>query len=94
MRGLPLTGGSSESENLVSKPPTILRSRSHHCGKRMHFVREKRDKPPGRRFHVGKRLSEKRDKREKTYSPGYSFSVSVSAISVWAGQPEGRASTR
>jgi hypothetical protein len=34
----------------------------------MHFVREKRYKPPGRRFHAGKRLSEKRDKREKTYS--------------------------
>jgi hypothetical protein len=42
----------------------------------MHFVREKRDKPPGRRFHLGKRLS---DKREKAYSSGYSRSVSVSA---------------
>lgn len=48
--------------------------------KRMHFVREKRDKPPGRRFHSGKRLSEKRDKREKTYPPGYSFFVSASAV--------------
>jgi hypothetical protein len=33
--------------------------------KRMHFVREKRDKPPGRGFHAGKRLSDKRDKRDK-----------------------------
>jgi hypothetical protein len=43
-------------------------------------VREKRDKALGRRFHAGKKLSEKRDKREKTYSSGYSFSVSVSAV--------------
>jgi hypothetical protein len=41
--------------------------------KRMHFVREKRDKPPGWRFHAGKRLSEKRDKREKTNSAAYWF---------------------
>ena len=25
--------------------------------KRMHFVREKRDKPPGRRFHAGMRVA-------------------------------------
>jgi predicted esterase len=39
--------------------------------KRMHFVREKRDKPPGRRFHAEKRLSKKRDKREKMSSSGF-----------------------
>src|ERR1700684_2830966 len=33
--------------------------------KRMHFVREKRDKPPGWRFHAGKRLSEKRDSERR-----------------------------
>src|ERR1700723_384323 len=48
--------------------------------KRMHYLREKRDKPPGQRFHAGKRLSEKRDKREKTYPPSYSFSVCASAV--------------
>ena len=39
--------------------------------KRMHFVREKRDKPPGWRFHAGKRLSDKRDKREKSPDGGW-----------------------
>jgi hypothetical protein len=56
----------------------------------MHFVREKRDKPPRLALSFGKRLS---DKREKTYSSGYSsLSVSVSAVSVLGGRPEGRAS--
>ena len=52
------------------------------CGKRMHFVREKRDKPPGRRFHAEKRLSEKRDK-----------DLLIRGLLVLDGQPEGRAST-
>jgi hypothetical protein len=34
----------------------------------MHFMRGKRDRPPGRRFSCRKKMSEKRD---KAYSPGY-----------------------
>jgi sulfur transfer complex TusBCD TusB component (DsrH family) len=45
----------------------------------MHFVREKRDKPPGRRFHAGKRLSEKRD---KTYTPQAGITVAERLITI------------
>jgi hypothetical protein len=51
----------------IPESPRCVPDSAKLSEKRMHFVREKRDKPPGRRFHAEKRLSEKRDKREEIY---------------------------
>ena len=59
----------------------------------MHFVREKRDKPPRPGLSCGKILSDKREKREKTCSAGYSFPVRGHGLLFLDGQPERRAST-
>ena len=53
----------SPYRSFLEIPESLVASGSARLSeKRMHFVREKRDKPPGRRFHAGKRLSDKRDK--------------------------------
>ena len=43
----------------LASPARLLRGRGHATlsEKRMHFVREKRDKPAGRRFHAGMRVA-------------------------------------
>jgi hypothetical protein len=57
----------------IHESPGCVSGSAKLSEKRMHFVREKRDKPPGRRFHAGKRLSDKREKREKSPDGGRPF---------------------
>jgi hypothetical protein len=66
LRKIPILEGSGcnpyRSFSKIPESPRCVSGSSKLSEKRMHFVREKRDKPPGRRFHAGKRLSEKREK--------------------------------
>src|ERR1700734_3745980 len=67
--------GHCRSFSEILESPRCVPDSAKLSEKRMHFLREKRDKPPGPALSCRKKLSEKRDKREKTYPPGHSFSV-------------------